>query len=157
VSFDADAPRGPWDIAGIHGLQRLARWDAVVTAQADDLSGDRALFVALPGRAPVIEEGPGPLEALADAVDAELARPYRAEGVRREGVLWVVGANAIEVVDLPGVVGDEIELVSHGGDRMLTIDGERSFVTIPPLERPDRVVRARRIVDEVWELQVDAL
>jgi hypothetical protein len=157
MSFRDDAPRGPWDIAGIHGLQRLRRWDAVVTVEAADIAGDRAGFVALAGRAPLSEEGTKRVEPLAAAVDAELDRPYRAEAVRREGALWVVGANAIEVVELPGVAGQEIELVSHGGDRMLTIDGDRSFATIPQLERPDRVVRAQRIVDEVWELEVDAL
>ena len=44
------------------------------------------------------------------AVERELAPPYRAEAVRREGSLWAVAARRIEVVELPGVAGDEIEL-----------------------------------------------
>jgi hypothetical protein len=158
MSFgDDDAPRGPWDIAGIHGLQRARKWDAVVTVEAGTLAGERALFVALPDGRLVIEEGSGGLEPLAAAVDAELPRPYRAEAIRRERGLWAVAANAIEVVELPGIAGREIELVSHGGDRILSVDGERSFGTIAALERPQHVVRARRIEGAVWEVEVDAL
>jgi hypothetical protein len=157
VPFGDDAPRGPWDIAGIHGIQRARRWDVVVTAEAPDLAGDHALFVALPLGRIVVEEGPERPEALADAVDSELPRPYRAEAVRRERGLWAVAANAIEVVELPGIAGQEIELISHGVDRTLAIDGERSFGTIAALERPHHVVRARRIDRDVWEVEVDPL
>jgi len=156
VPFGADRPRGPWDIAGIHGLQRARRWDVVVVADAAGLEGERAHFVALPGRL-VVEEGPGGLEPLARAMDAELARPYRADAVRRERDLWAVAANAIEVVELPGIAGHEIELISHGADRMLAIDGERSFGTIAALERPQHVVRARRIDRDTWELEAHPL
>ena len=71
--------------------------------------------------------------------------------------LWAVAANAIEIVELPGIAGQEIELISHGGDRMLAIDGERSFGTIAALERPQHVVRARRIDRDLWEIEVDPL
>ena len=154
---DDDEPRGPWDIAGIHGVQRARQWDAVVTVEAPGLEGQQAIFVALPDGRVVVEDGPDRLEPLAAAVDAELSRPYRAEAIRRAESLWAVAANRIDVVELPGVAGDEIELVSHGGDRMLAIDGERSFGTIAALERPHHVVRARRIEGEVWEVEVDPL
>ncbi len=154
---DDDAPRGPWDIAGIHGVQRARQWDAVVTVEATGVEGERALFVALPDGRLVVEEGPERLEPLAAAVDAELPRPYRAEAVRRERGLWAVAANAIEVVELTGIAGEEIELVSHGSDRTLAIDGERSFGTIAALERPGHVVRARRIDGAVWEIEVEPL
>jgi hypothetical protein len=157
VPFGDDTPRGPWDIAGIHGLQRARQWDAVVAVEAPELEGDDAVFVALPGGTLVVEDGSKPLETLALAIDAELARPYRAEAVRRERGLWAVAANAIETVQLPGIAGDEIELFSHGADRVLTIDGERSFGTIARLERPQHVVRARRIDGDVWEIEVDPL
>jgi hypothetical protein len=129
----------------------------VVTVEAPELTGDHALFVALPVGRLVVEEGPGRPEALARAVDSELARPYRAEAVRRERGLWAVAANAIEIVELPGIVGEEIELISHGADRTLAIDGERSFGTIGALERPQHVVRARRIDRDIWEIEVDPL
>jgi hypothetical protein len=135
VPFGEEVPRGPWDIAGIHGLQRQRRWDAVVTVEALGLKGDRALFVALPAGRLVVEEGPTAPDPFARAIDEELSRPYRAEAVRRERRLWAVAANAIETVELPGMAGQEIELISHGSDRMLAIDGERSFGTIDALER----------------------
>ena len=154
---DDNAPRGPWDIAGIHGVQRSRRWDAVVTVAAPGLEGERAQFVALADGRLVIEDGAGALEPLAAAVDGELPRPYRAEAIRRDRALWAVAANAIDVIELPGIAGDEIELVSQGGDRTLAIDGERSFGTIAALERPEHVVRAQRIDGEVWEIEVDVL
>jgi hypothetical protein len=154
---DDDAPRGPWDIAGIHGVQQARQWDAVVTVEAAGLEGDHALFVALADGRLVIEEGAPGLEPLAAAVDDELPRPYRAEAVRREQRLWAVAANAIDVIELPGIAGTQIELISHGGDRILTIDGERSFGTIAALEQPQHVVRAQRIDGTVWEIEVDQL
>jgi hypothetical protein len=157
VPFGDDRPRGPWDIAGIHGLQRARRWDAVVIVEAPTLEGDRAQFVALPTGRLVVEDGPTALEALAEALDPELPRPYRAEAVRRERGLWAVAANAIDLVELPRIAGEEIELVSHGPDRVLTIDGERSFGTIAALERPEHVVRARRLDRDLWELEVHPL
>jgi hypothetical protein len=90
-------------------------------------------------------------------MDAELSRPYRAEAVRRERGLWAVAANAIDVVELPGIAGEEIELISSGADRVLTIDGARSFGTIAALERPEHVVRARRIDRDLWELEAHPL
>ena len=154
---DDNAPRGPWDIAGIHGVSAARRWDTVVTVEAPALDGDRALFVALADGRLVVEEGPGAVDPLAAAVDDELPRPYRAEAIRQGRALWAVAANAIEVVELPGIAGEEIEVVSQGGDRTLAVDGERSFGTIAALERPDHVVRARRIDGDVWEIEVDAL
>ena len=59
----------------------------------------------------------------------------------------------IEIVELPGVEGEEIELSSHGDERTLVVDGEREFGSIPALERPDHVVRARRIVGDAWEVE----
>jgi hypothetical protein len=160
VSFDDDRPRGPWDIAGIHGLQRARQWDVVVTVEATGLESDRALFVALPHGRLVVAQGESAADELAAAVDAELARPYRAEAIRREGDLWVVGANAIETVQLPGLAGEEIALASHEGERTLTIDGEPAFGTIvglEPHERPEHVVRATRIDGDEWELEIDPL
>ena len=157
MAFGEDRPRPPWDLTGIHGLHRARQWDAVVAAEAPGLTGDRAAFVALPDGTLVIEEGPDDVESLAAALDSELAPPYRAEAVRRETDLWAVAAKAIDVVELAGIAGEEIELVSHGSERELVIDGERSFGTIVALERPEHVVRARRIDGELWEVEVDPL
>lgn len=150
-------PRPPWDAAGIHGLHRPREWDAVLTAEVPGLEGDRARFVALSRDDLLVEEGPDDVEPLAVAVEGELAPPYRAEAVRRGGDLWAIAARAIEVVELPGVAGDEIELVAHGGERTLVVDGQPAFGTIPALERPEHVVRARRLDGETWEVVVNPL
>jgi hypothetical protein len=155
---DDAAPRAaPWDAAGIHGLQRLREWDAVLTVEAPGLEGDRARFVALSRDVLLVEEGPEDVEQLALAIEGRLAPPYRAEAVRRDRDLWAVAARAIEVAELPGVGGNEIELASHGAERTLVVDGEPTFGTIPALERPEQVARARRLEGETWEVVVDKL
>ena len=152
-----DSSPQPWDAAGIHGNQRVRGWDAVTTVEAPALGGERALFAALQGGRRVLLEGDTDVEPLAAALDPELDAPYRGEAVRRKGALWAVGGWKIETVTLPGVDGDEIELSSHDGERTLVVDGERRFGTVPGLERPEHVVRAHRIVDDIWEVEVNPL
>jgi hypothetical protein len=144
--------RPAWDAAGIHGLHRVREWDAVVTVSAPEVEGDRAAFVALPGGELVLEDGTDQLTLFAEALERELDPPYRAEAVRREDALWAVAGRRIEVVELPGVAGAELELATHSGERTLLVDGERAFGSVPALERPDHVVRARRIDGDVWEV-----
>ncbi len=148
----------PWDTAGIHGLHRPREWDVVLAVAAPEIEGDRAQFVAPgPGRGLVVEEGPVALDPLAAAVEQELAPPYRAEAVRRDGGLWAVAARAIEVRELPGLRGAEIEVALHDGERTVLVDGEPSFGSIPALEQPDHVVRAHRIEGDLWEVEVNPL
>jgi hypothetical protein len=154
---DDDAPRAPWNEVGIHGIQRAPEWDVVETVEAPELPGDRAVFVSLPDGTLIVEEGPDRPEQLATAVERELASPYRAEGVKREGGLWAVGAKRIELVELPGIGGEEIELSSHADDRVLVVDGERGFGTVPQLERPGYHVRARRVDGDLWEVEAAPL
>jgi hypothetical protein len=154
---ESAAPRPPWDAAGIHGLQRLREWDAVLTVEAPGLEGERARFVALSPDVLLVEEGPDDVESLAVAIEGRIAPPYRAEAVRREGDLWAVAARSIEVVELPGVAGSEIELTSYGDERTLVVDGERASGTIAALERPEQVVRARRLDGEKWEVVANKL
>jgi hypothetical protein len=153
LSLDGEEPTRPaWEATGIHGIQRPRVWDAVVTTEAPDVKGDKAAFVALADGDLVIEDGGGDLEPLATALEQTLAPPYRAEAVRREAELWAVAGRRIEVVSLPGVDGDEIELTVNGAERSLVIDGDRRFGSVPALERPGHVVRARRIDGELWEV-----
>ena len=146
-----------WDATGIHGLQRARNWDAVVTADSAQVEGSSAAFVALPDGDLVVEEGPDDVAPLAEAIERELRPPYRAEAVRRDDGLWVVAGREIEVVELAGVSGEEIELASHGDERTLLVDGERSFGSIQGLERPDHVVRAHRIDGDLWEVDATPL
>ncbi len=149
--------------AGIHGLQRLREWDAVVTVDAPPLRGDRAQFVALPDRTLLVEEGDDDVAPLAEAVEAQLEPPYRAEAVRRHETLWAVAARAIEVVQLyedPG--GDEVTLTVRDGERELLVDGARTFGSLSALERLAEghnafAVRASRLEGDLWEVEVSPL
>jgi hypothetical protein len=150
--------------AGIHGLHRLREWDAVVTVDGPPLGGDRALFVALPDGTVLVEEGNGDFAPLAEAVEAELEPPYRAEAVRRHEELWAVAARAIEIVELaddPG--GDELTLTVRDGERELHVDGARTFGSVPVLERLAEgrfdayALRAARLDGTLWEVEVSPL
>jgi hypothetical protein len=144
----------PWHVSGIHGVHRVREWDAVTSVDAPDVPGERLEFVALgPGEVAC----DGDAAPFVEALDRELPRPYRGEAVARPGGLWAVAGRRIEIVRLPGVAGDEIELSSIGGERTLVVDGAREFGTIPALELPEHVVRARRIAGEAWEVEIDPL
>jgi hypothetical protein len=154
---DGPSVRPSWDNVGIHGVQRPREWDTVATVDAPGLEGDRAAFVALPSGELVADSEAGPADPKPLAAALELAPPYRAEAVRRERTIWAVAGRRIEVVELPGVQGEEIELSSHRGERSLLIDGERTFGSIPALEQPEHVVRARRIAGDEWEVETHPL
>ena len=156
---------GPhWGNAGIHGVPRPRRWDAVASADASGLSGDEVHFVALPNGDLVVEEDepPDTLAPLADAVEQTIQPPYRAEAVRQGDDVWAVAARRVEVAEFEAD-GEEIELVSNEGTLTLTVDGERPFGTIPELERlggsqgDSYVVRARRLDGNLWEVTASPL
>lgn len=165
----AAAPPG-WDgeqrgEAGIHGVPRARRWDAVVAAEAPALAGDAVHFVALPDGSLVVDEDQpdDALTPLADALDARLAPPYRAEGVRRDAALWGVAGRRITLVREPGLEGEEAELVVTAAGRTLTVDGNQRIARAPALEAvgaddaSEFVVRATRLDEDVWEVEVTPL
>jgi hypothetical protein len=156
---------GPhWGATGIHGVARPRRWDAVASADAPGLRGDTVHFVALPNGDVVVdeEEPDDTVRALAEAVEETIDPPYRAEAIRRGGDVWAVAARRVQVAELEAP-GDEIELVVSDGERMLNVDGERGFGSVPELERigerlgPAYFVRARRLDDRVWEVEANPL
>ena len=179
LSVDADATRTPpglaaappgWDgeqrgEAGIHGVSRARRWDTVATAAAPGLAGDEARFVALPDGTllPEAEQPEGALAPLAAAVESSLEAPYRAEAVRRGGDTWAVAARRIAVVAEPGLNGNEAELVVTPLERTLTVDGRGHVARAPALEAAGErygemfVVRALRLVGDLWEVEAAAL
>jgi hypothetical protein len=142
--------------------ERPRRWDAVVAAEAPEVRGDHVEFVALPDGTVLVEDerGDAELAPLADAVEADLAPPYRAEGVRRSETLWAVSAVAIRVVELEAP-GESITLSVHGGERELVVDGRRSHERIPDLEALGEgeafAVSAERLDGNLWEVRVSAL
>jgi len=145
---------------GIHGIPRERQYDAVATTEAPDAAGDSARFVGLEDGSLLIEEGDGDLTALADAIEHEIARPYRATAVRRGETTWAIAAHRLRVVELPEPGGDEIELVLNGEEKTLVVDGNRSFGTMPELEQladGNAVIRAARLEGALWEVRVDPL
>ena len=145
---------------GIHGVPREREYDAVVTADAEDVPGSTAQFVGLEDGSLLLEEGEGDLTPLADAIEGELPRPYRAHAVRRGETQWAVAGRRLRVVRLPEPGGDEVELALRGDDRTLVVDGSRAFGTLPELEAladGDAVIRAARLDGDLWEIRVDPL
>jgi hypothetical protein len=145
---------------GIHGVPRQREYDAVISTDAPDVEGNAATFVGLEDGTLLVEEGEGDLTPLADAIEQQIQRPYRALAARRGEALWAVAARALRVVELPDPGGDEVELVVHGGDRTLVVDGTRMFGTLPELEelaQGDAVIRAARLDGTFWEVRVDPL
>lgn len=145
---------------GIHGIPRERQYDAVATTEAPDAAGDSARFVGLEDGSLLVEEGEGDLTALADAIEQEVARPYRATAVRRGETMWAVAAHRLRVIELPEPGGDEIELSLRGDDKTLVVDGNRSFGTMPELEQlaeGNAVIRANRLDSTLWEIRVDPL
>jgi hypothetical protein len=145
---------------GIHGIARERQYDAVATTEAPDAAGDSARFVGLEDGSLLIEEGDGDLTAVADAIEHEIARPYRASAVRRGETTWAIAAHRLRVIELPEPGGDEIELVLNGEEKALIVDGNRSFGTMPELEQladGDAVIRAARLDGTLWEVRVDPL
>jgi hypothetical protein len=146
--------------AGIHGIPRERQYDAVATTEAPDAAGDSARFVGLEDSSLLVEEGDGDLTALADAIEHEIARPYRATAVRRGEMTWAIAAHRLRVIELPEPGGDEIELVLNGEEKTLVVDGNRSFGTMPELEQladGNAVIRAARLDGTLWEVRVDPL
>jgi hypothetical protein len=145
---------------GIHGVPRQREYDAVVTADAPGLEGEAARFVGLEDGSLLLEEGDGDMTPLADALEQQIARPYRATAVRRGDTQWAVAGHELRVVELPEPGGDEVELAVHGEERTLVVDGNRAFGTLPELEAlapGDAVIRAARLDGNLWEVRVDPL
>jgi hypothetical protein len=146
-------------------LKQWAReWEVVVAAEAPEIDGDEVEFVALEDGSLVVdtEEGEASLEPLADAVEAELARPYRAKGVRHDRGWWAVGARRTTICELRGVDGDTLELAVYEGDRTVSgvvADTDLSALDALASARGLRgyAVEAERLDGELWEVQLNPL
>jgi hypothetical protein len=140
-------------------------WDATVSVTAPGLAGERAEFTTLPDGDVIVadEEGDADLSPLADAVEKELRRPYKAFAARQEGDVWAVVAKQIDVEQIAFAEGDSLELTRRDSWRELRVDGDPSNAKIPELERlgeragGDYFVKAERIDGDLWEVRVTAL
>jgi hypothetical protein len=158
-------PSRQWLAAGITGLARHREWDAVATADAPGVAGDEIEFVALPDGRVLVETTTSELDPapLAGALASSLEPPYRALGVRRPE-LWVVGALALDVVELEiDARGDSVEVVRDDAGLRVRVDGLPSLDTFRELERMGAararsyVVRAQRLDGPLFEVEVEAL
>jgi hypothetical protein len=149
----------------LHG-GRPRRWEAVATAEAPELDGDRLEFTALPDGTLLVEEDvpDGALSPLAEAIEQSLAAPYRAEAVRSEGDVWGVAANRIEVLSVPEEIeGDTVSLAVQGDERTLLVDERPVWAEIPTLETYARerheefVLHAERLDGDLWWVKANPL
>jgi hypothetical protein len=152
-------------VPGYHGVQRPRRWDAVVMAEAPELEGDEVAFVVLADGSVIIDdELPEPaIEPLAEELDNVLEAPYRVEAVRRHSQVWAAAARRIEVLEIPGVDGEEPMLTMQDGTKTLAIDGRPEFGTVPELERlaseryDSYVAEAKRLDGDLFEVRISPL
>jgi hypothetical protein len=125
----------PFGEVALHGVPRPREWDTIVAVPAE-LPGGEVHFTSLPDGTLLVEEDvpDGALGPLADAIEGSISPPYRAEGVRRNDVVWAVGARRIQVRSFPGHDEDELELVEDGqfvvGRRL---DGDLFEVRVAPI------------------------
>jgi hypothetical protein len=131
--LDGDTGLG---IAGISGVPRGRTWDAVVSAHAPTLTGDAVTFTALEDGTLVVDQdvADDSLAPIADALEQMLPPPYRAAAASTEGDVWTAVAESVQIVSLPGVEADEVDLTVVAGERTLTIGDE---TTIRPLAALD--------------------
>lgn len=160
---------GPRAFAGtldvLHG-GRQREWEAVASAEAPGLPGSELEFTALPDGTLLVEEElpEDGITPLGEAVEQTIQPPYRAVAVRREGDLWGVAANRIDVVELAeDVAGDTVSLAIQGGERTLLVDDAPAWDSIPALEafgtaRHDEfVLQAERLDGRLWAVKVNPL
>lgn len=148
----------------LHG-GRPRQWDAVATAEAPGLPGDELEFTSLPDGTLLVDDAipDGALAPLAEAVEQSLPAPYRAVAVRRDGELWGVAANAIDVVEITeDVPGDIVSLAVQDGERTLLVDERPAWESIPTLEayaggHDAFVLHAERLDGDLWAVKVDPL
>jgi hypothetical protein len=144
----------------LHGPQRPREWDAVVTAAAPGLHGETLDFVVVEDGSVLMEAAfpHGSLDPLCAAVEAGVARPYRARAVRQGAELWAVSARHIELVEL-ALEGDALELTVSRTGRRLLVDGEERLEPVPELELgaglpPEFHATGTRVQASRWEIDV---
>ncbi len=109
------------------------------------------------------DESDAAVAPLAAAAAATVPPPYRAEAVRQRGGRWAVAVSRISVAHVPGLAGGEAELVTSRDGLSLHVDGRPRFDAVPALERAgeaqgrEYVVRASRLVGDLWEVEATAL
>ena len=158
-----DARHPLWQVAGIHGVPRVREWDAVTSAEAPELPGDEADFVAL-ADGTIFTDDDLPDEALtplADALEGLVEAPYHALALRQAANIWSVAAMRVTVVEVSeDIAGDKVELAVNEGERTIRVDDHETRADLPTLEAfasqqfGSFVLRATRLDDTLWEVTV---
>ena len=108
----------------------------------------------------VTEDVPdGALTPVANQLEEMLKPPYRAAAARNEGDTWTAVAESVQIVDLPGVGADEIELTVVGGERTLMLGDEHSDRSLAPLDaladgQGDVALHAERVDGDLFAVDV---
>jgi len=148
-------------IPGVSGVPRGRSWDAAASAHAPDLTGETVTFVALQDGTLVVDDDvpDDSLAPVADAIEETLPPPYRAAAVRNEDDVWSAVAEAVVIVELPGIEGDVVDLSMVDGVRELTIDEEPTIRPIAALdvlteEHGDVALHAERVDRDLFAVDV---
>ena len=151
------------EILAVHGIPRDREWDAMASAEAPDLHGDKLEYVALEDGTLIVDEDfpEDALTPLADALEGQIRAPYHGYALRQEGDVWSVAAKRVQIVEIPeDVPGDEVEMTLHDGSQTVVVDGADSSAGIPSLEAfasqqfGSFVLHASRLDDTLWEVTV---
>jgi len=151
-----------WGGPGVHGIPRMREWDAMAIAEAPALEGEEVTFATLPDGT-LIVDGDEDCAPLADALETQLAPPYRAWALRRSEAQWAVAGRSIEVVELGAVDGDMVDLIVRDGERSLVVDGMPTFGGLPWLELlageryEGYAAHAERLDGDLWDVRITPL
>jgi len=137
----------------------------VVSLIAPEITGDYAVFVALPERLIIVEEqeGDSDLGTLADAIEKRLQAPYRARALRVDERRFVVVAGQIETVELPGLDGEELVVFAlPDGQRTAVLDGASYQLASAEVEAildesAPCLLRLENVDEAVWEISLELL
>jgi len=150
-----------------HPLPLDPAFEASSVADAPAIPGDSVHFVVLADGTIVVDEDvpEGSLVPLMHVIEEAFEAPYKAHGFREEGTLWNVGANQVDIVELPATfVGESLDLSRVGGTRTLEVDGVASDADVAPLdelgdreEGDDFALHAERLDDTLWVVDLYAL
>jgi hypothetical protein len=148
-------------IAGITEGPRGKTWDAVVSAHAPSLTGESVMFTALEDGTLIVDQDvpDDSLAPVADALEQMLPPPYRAAAAKNEGDVWTAVAESVQIVRIPELEADEIDLTVVDGERTLTVGGAVTTKAVPALdaladEHDSVALHAERVDGDLYAVDV---
>ena len=148
-------------IPGVMGVGPGRTWDAAVSTHAPALTGDAVTFVALEDGTLVVDQDvpDGSLTPVAETLEEMVSPPYRAAATRTDDDVWTAVAESVQIVSLPGVDGDEVDLTIVDGERTVTVAGEPAEVDVQALDElaaphGSVAVHAERVDGDLYAVDV---